>query len=62
MKKFLLSLCALLTVCSLADAQNILGRLGERAKNAVENNIGNKVEKGVNDILDGKKRDKSKKD
>ena len=61
MKKLIVSLCTLLLVCSLADAQNILGRLGERAKQAVENNLGNKVEKGVNDILDGKKKDKSQK-
>ncbi len=61
MKRMILALCALLMVCSLANAQNILGRLGERAKQAVENNLGNKVEKGVNDILDGKKKDKTAK-
>ena len=43
---------------STAGAQGLLGRLGERAKNAVEENIGNKVEQGVNDILNGKKKDK----
>ena len=36
-----------------ASAQNILNRLGQRAKNAIENNVGNKVEKGINDVLNG---------
>ena len=44
-----------------ANGQNILRNLGERAKNAVENNLGNKVEKGVNDLLNGKKKDKDSK-
>jgi len=44
---------ALALTCSGVHAQNILQRLGQRAKNAVENNLGNKVEKGVNDILNG---------
>ena len=55
MKKFVLLLTALLLVCSGAYAQNdVLNRLKNRAKNAAEQNIGRKVEKGVNDILDGK--------
>ena len=61
MKKVLLFVAALMFVGGTASAQSILDRLGDRAKNAVENNIGNKVEKGVNDILDGKlgkKKDK----
>ena len=61
MKKTVILMLALLLGCSAASAQNILGRLGERAKNAVENNIGNKIEKGVNDILDGKKKEKEAK-
>ena len=61
MKKTVILMLALLLGCSAASAQNILGRLGERAKQAVENNIGNKVEKGINDILDGKKKDKDAK-
>ena len=60
MKKYILTLAVLALICDIASAQNILGRLGERAKQAVESNIGNKVEKGVNDILDGKKKDKDK--
>ena len=46
-----------------ASAQSLLERLGNRAKNAAENNLGNKVEKGVNDILNGNvgKKDKNNK-
>ena len=55
MKKIVLLMTALLLVCSGASAQNnVLNRLKNRAKNAAEQNIGNKIEKGVNDILDGK--------
>ena len=47
--------------CAPASAQSLLERLGQRAKNAAENNLGNKVEKGVNDILNGKgKKEKTK--
>ena len=60
MKRILAIVLALWVAGFTADAQNILGRLGERAKQAVENNLGNKVEKGVNDILDGKKKNKEK--
>ena len=55
---------ALLASCYAANAQSILDRLKDRAKDAVEENIGNKVEKGVNDLLDGnfgKKKDKKEK-
>jgi outer membrane protein OmpA-like peptidoglycan-associated protein len=62
MKKYILSAAVLAFLFSgTASAQGILGRLGERAKQAVENNIGNKIEKGVNDLLDGKKKDKDSK-
>ncbi len=61
MKKYILTAALLALICGTASAQNILGRLGERAKQAVENNIGNKIEKGVNDILDGKKNKKGNK-
>ena len=55
MKRIVLLLTALLLVCGGASAQNnVLNRLKQRAKNAAEQNIGNKVEKGVNDLLDGK--------
>ena len=61
MKKIILFAAALMFIGGTASAQGLLDRLGDRAKNAMENNIGNKVEKGVNDILDGKlgkKKDK----
>lgn len=63
MKKLLLSIAVLAMVCGTADAQSFLERLGQRAKNAIEENIGNKVEQGVNDVLDGKvgNKDKNKK-
>ena len=62
MKKYILSAAVLAFLFSgTASAQGILGRLGERAKQAVENNVGNKIEKGVNDLLDGKKKDKDDK-
>ena len=53
MKKIVLLLSALMLICASASAQNILNRLGQRAKNAIENNVGRKVEKGINDVLDG---------
>ena len=53
----------LMLVYSGASAQSFLERMKDRAKDAVEQNIGNKVEKGVNDILDGKAgKKKDKKD
>ena len=61
MKKYILTAALLALICGTASAQGILGRLGERAKQAVENNVGNKIEKGVNDLLDGKKKDKKDK-
>ena len=53
---------ALLASCFAANGQNLLERLGQRAKNAVENKVGEKVEQGVNDVLDGKIGKKKKKD
>ena len=61
MKKYILIAALFALICGTASAQGILGRLGERAKQAVENNVGNKIEKGVNDLLDGKKKDKDSK-
>ena len=58
MKKYILTAALFALICGTASAQGLLGRLGERAKQAVENNVGNKIEKGVNDLLDGKKKDK----
>ena len=56
MKKHILTLAVLALVCGSASAQGLLGRLGERAKQAVENNIGNKIEEGVNNVLNGNKK------
>ncbi len=55
---------ALLASCFDANGQNLLKRLGQRAKNAVENKLGEKVEQGVNDVLDGKigKKEKEEKE
>ena len=61
MKKAIIVLSVFLLTSLAANGQNILRNLGERAKNAVENNLGNKVEKGVNDLLNGKKKDKDSK-
>ena len=53
MKRIAIILAAFALACAPASAQNILQRLGNRAKNAIENNVGGKVEKGINDILNG---------
>lgn len=62
MKKLVVSLTVLCLLCSTASAQSFLKNLGQRAKNAAEQNIGDKVEKGVNDVLDGKLGNKDKKE
>ncbi|MBP5483387.1 MAG: OmpA family protein [Bacteroidales bacterium] len=63
MKRLLLSISVLAMVCGTAHAQSFLDKIKDRAKDAAEQNIGNKVEKGVNDLLDGKvgKKDKNNK-
>jgi len=45
--------------CGNADAQNVLGRLAERAKNAAENAVGNKIENAINNKVDkaGRKKE-----
>ncbi len=62
MKKLVVSLTVLCLLGSTAGAQSFLKNLGQRAKNAAEQNIGDKVEKGVNDVLDGKLGKKDKKE
>jgi Outer membrane protein and related peptidoglycan-associated (lipo)proteins len=61
MKKIALLITCIALAGAPANAQSFLERLGQRAKNAAEQNIGNKVEKGVNDVLDGNvgKKDKN---
>ena len=62
MKRIALLLTAIALTCASANAQSLLKQLGNRAKNAVERNLGNKVEKAVNDALDGKKGSKKDND
>lgn len=61
MKRIVILITAAALTCASANAQSLLERLGNRAKNALEQNVGNKVEKGVNDVLDGKVGKKDKK-
>ena len=61
MKKITVAIAALSLLCAPAQGQSLLKNLGERAKNAVENKIGEKIEKGVSDVLDGKSGKKNKK-
>ena len=61
MKKILLTVAAFAMICGTAHAQSFLEKMKERAKETVERNVGEKVEKGVNDLLDGKKSKKDKK-
>ena len=58
MKKIALLLTAIALTCTSANAQSLLKQLGNRAKNAVERNVENKVEKAINDALDGNKGSK----
>ena len=60
MKRIALFITCIALTCASANAQSLLERLGQRAKNAAEQNIGNKVEKGVNDLLNGKMGTKEK--
>lgn len=50
---FSVAAVALLLVSGNANAQNMLGRLAERAKNAVENSVGNKVENAIEGAVNG---------
>ena len=59
MKKIVLLVTIFALACASASAQGILGRLGERAKQAVENNVGNKIEEGINSVLNGKNKNQN---
>ena len=52
MKRILLAIAMLALLGGSADAQNLLGRIKDRAKNAAENKIGEKVEEEVNNAFD----------
>ena len=47
-------MAALVLVCSTADAQGILGRLEQRARNAAERKVGDKLEQDIEDAIDGR--------
>lgn len=53
MKRIALLITCIALACAPANAQGFLQRLGQRTKNAAEQNISNKVEKGVNNVLNG---------
>lgn len=53
MKRIITLAAAMLLVCSGAYAQNIVGRLAERAKNAAENAVGNKIENAIDGAING---------
>lgn len=55
MKKLILLAVAIATISSL-NAQ-VLKRLGDRAKNKIEQKAGDKVDKGIDDATDGKKKE-----
>ena len=55
MKRIVLLVTVLAFACASASAQGMLGRLKERAKEAVESNIGNKVEEGINSVFNRNK-------
>ena len=55
MKRIVLLVTVLAFACASASAQGMLGRLKERAKEAVESNIGNKVEEGINSVFNKNK-------
>ena len=52
MKRTVIIAVALSCICASANAQSILERLGQRAKDAVENKIGEKVEGAINSGID----------
>ena len=56
MKRIVLLVTVLAFACASASAQGMLGRLKERAKEAVESNIGNKVEEGINSVFNKNKK------
>ncbi len=59
-RKLLAAVAIALLACGSADAQNVLGRLAERAKNAAENAVGNKIENAINNAVDGAGKKKNR--
>ena len=62
MKRIVLLVTILVLACASASAQGMLGRLKERAKEAVESNIGNKVEEGINSVFNKNKNQNKEQD
>ena len=61
MKRYIIAVSAFALICSVSYGQSgLLRGLGERAKQAVENNIGGRVEKKVNQAIDNKLNKKEK--
>ena len=56
MKKFVLLFAAIASII-IVNGQ-VLKRLGERAKNKMEQKAGDKVDKVIDDATDGKKKEK----
>ena len=52
MKRFIIIATLVFCACATANAQNVLGRLAERAKNAAENAVGNKIENAISNGID----------
>ncbi|MCQ2137358.1 MAG: OmpA family protein [Bacteroidales bacterium] len=62
-QKRILSMAVIaLVACGNADAQNVLGRLAERAKSAAENAVSNKIENAISGAIDNVGKKKGKKD
>ena len=62
-QKRILSMAVIaLVACGSADAQNVLGRLAERAKSAAENAVSNKIENAISGAIDNVGKKKGKKD
>ena len=62
MKKLVLIVSALILASGMASGQNLLRNLGERAKKAVEEKVGDKVEQAVGNAVDKVTTPKGKKD
>ena len=56
MKKLILLFVAIVAITSVNG--QILKRLGDRAKNKMEQKAGDKVDKSIDDAVDGKKKEK----
>ena len=60
-KRILTMAVIALVACGSADAQNVLGRLAERAKSAAENAVSNKIENAISGAIDNVGNEQGKK-